>query len=102
MARVAPQRASCRPKPIPPTEAKSIDRSQAHRSQQIAPTEANCSTEIIGTEKFASHRTKPIAPTEAGRAEGMAEKSTARWGRNSKGTSGETFFFGDGEDDSEG
>jgi hypothetical protein len=85
-----------------PTAAKSIDRSPALRSKQIAPTEANWQTEVFCTEIIASHRSKPIAPTEAGRAAGKAEKPTARRGRKSKGSSGGTCFFGDDEDDSEG
>jgi hypothetical protein len=79
-----------------PNEAKSIDRSQARRSKQSAPTEANFSTEVICTEKHC------VALNEAGRAEGKAKKPTARWGHNSKGSSGGTCFFGDDEDDSEG
>jgi hypothetical protein len=63
--------------PSAPTSAKSIDRSQARRSKQIAPTEANLSTEILWAEIIASHRAKPIAPTEVGRAEGKAKKPTA-------------------------
>jgi hypothetical protein len=85
-----------------PTAAKSIDRSPALRSKQIAPTEANWPTEVICTEIIASHRAKPIAPNEAGRAEGKAKKPTARRGRKSKGSSCGTCFFGDDEDNSEG
>jgi hypothetical protein len=68
--------------PSAPTEAKSIDRDQARRAKQMAPTEANWSTEVICTEMIASPRSKPIAPNEAGRAEGKAKRGA--WEREAQ------------------